>query len=96
VSCASCLKYPTDYDDCTVPLLQKGIALCVFQKAPFSRIKQDKNVPQNAIKICLNFVGPIAGVVSAALISRLLQPHPQRVAQRHAHHATGECLHCTK
>ncbi|ADN62945.1 hypothetical protein XFLM_04935 [Xylella fastidiosa subsp. fastidiosa GB514] len=34
--------------------------------------------------------------MSAALISRLLQPHPQRVAQRHAHHATGECLHCTK
>ncbi|KFA40888.1 hypothetical protein DF22_002561 [Xylella fastidiosa] len=67
-----------------------------FRNAPFSRIKQDKNVPQNAIKTCLNFAGPIVGVVSEALISRLLQPHPQRVAQPHAHHAVGECLHYTK
>ncbi|MDG5823155.1 hypothetical protein [Xylella fastidiosa] len=51
------MKYPTDYDDRTVPLLQKGTALCAFQKDPFSRIKQDKNVPQNAIKTCLNFAG---------------------------------------
>jgi carbamoyltransferase len=45
------------YHDSAATLIKNGEILCAFQEERFSRIKQDKHFPHNAIKACFDYAG---------------------------------------
>ena len=51
------------YHDSAAALLSDGTLVCAFQEERFTRIKQDRTFPRNAIRACLEFVGIQLGQV---------------------------------
>ena len=45
------------YHDSAATLLRDGVVVCAFQEERFSRLKQDKSFPRNAIRACFQFAG---------------------------------------
>jgi carbamoyltransferase len=43
------------YHDSAATLLRDNTVVCAFQEERFSRVKQDKRFPRNAIRACLEF-----------------------------------------